>query len=159
MSTLRNQILGATLAVGTAFGAVVTPAAANEQDNIQLAAANLRNDDFSEENRKYVHNFPKLTQDAAEEASKNGVVLHIGDKFSYLLADTLKDELNDLGYNAQVALGGPESELRLMVNGKSGSKLFNFENAFTYLVETVQDVAQPTRKLSQSGGVPIQSLN
>lgn len=160
MSALRNTVLGATLALGTAFSSIATPANA-EQDsasNMALATTNTNAKDFTAANNQYVHNFPTLTQSEAETKSLNGVVLHIGNNFSFLLADTLKDELIDLGYDAQVALGGPQDELRLMINGKSGKVLFNFENAFTYLVETVQQVVPQTRKPSQNNQ-PATSLN
>lgn len=121
MSTLRNQILGATLAVGTAFGAVVTPAAADEQDNsnIVLAAASK---------------YETVDRDTAKTRSAGGIVLHFGEGFPERPVRVLTEMLEKKGFRTEALSGGTQDKITICLNGQCWGEDFDVGNSAQILL-------------------------
>jgi len=141
MPAFRNRILGATFATMATLTAPIQASAEQDNTPMQLATATTTNEvDYSEANSKYVHNFQTMTFEDALEASKGGVVLHIGEGFALSIADNLEDNLLK-DYDAQVVLGGTKNRMQVMINGTAGSLLYDSGQAFTHVLEKVAAAA------------------
>lgn len=102
MSALRNKIFGTSLALGTAFGAIATTAAA-EQDNSVINAA--------------LPSYETVDRDTAKARSIGGITLYFGEGFSEISATAYTEILTQRGYQVSTFKGGPLNELTLCIDG------------------------------------------
>lgn len=113
MSALRNTVLSATLALGTAFGSTATPAAA-EQDNIHLASINA---------------YETVDRDTAKARSAGGIVLHVGAGFPDRPVRVLTDMLTEQGFRVEALGGGTDGKITLCLNNQCWNEDFDVANS------------------------------